>query len=100
MENNLPLVSVIMPVYNSAKYLNEAIDSILNQTYENIELIVIDDGSSDNSVDLIKKYNSSKIRFFQNEKNIGVSATRNKAIDLSNGKYIALMDSDDISPFR
>lgn len=98
MKSDLSLVSVIMPVYNSAKYLNEAIDSILNQTYENIELIVIDDGSSDNSIELIKEYNSSKIRFYKNEKNIGVSATRNKAIDLSEGKFIALMDSDDISP--
>ena len=98
MKNNLPLVSVIMPVYNSAKYLNEAIDSILEQTYENIELIIIDDGSSDNSINLINNYNSSKIRFYQNEKNLGVSATRNKAIDLSKGKYVALMDSDDISP--
>ena len=98
MTDNIPLVSVIMPVYNSEKYLNEAIDSILNQTYKNIELIIIDDGSSDNSVKLIREYKSSKIKFYQNEKNMGVSATRNKAIDLSKGKYIALLDSDDISP--
>lgn len=98
MINNQPLVSVIMPVYNSSKYLKEAIDSILDQTYKNFELIIIDDGSSDNSVEIIKNYNSAKIIFLQNDKNIGVSATRNKALDLVQGKYIALMDSDDISP--
>lgn len=98
MKNPLPLVSVIMPVYNSEKYLREAIDSILNQTYKNIELIIIDDGSSDNSINVVKSYNSEKIRFYINEKNMGVSSTRNKALDLSKGKYIALMDSDDISP--
>jgi len=98
MSNFLPLVSVIMPVFNSASYLRLAIDSILNQTYENIELLIIDDCSTDNSVEIVNSFKSPKIRFFKNEKNIGVSATRNKMIDLSNGKYIALMDSDDISP--
>ena len=95
--NNLPLVSIIMPVFNSEKYLKKAIESILNQTYENIELIIIDDNSSDGSIDIINSFNSKKIKFFQNQKNMGVSAARNKAIDLSNGKYLALMDSDDIS---
>jgi glycosyltransferase involved in cell wall biosynthesis len=98
MKNSLPLVSVIMPVFNSAEYLDSAINSILNQTYENIELLIIDDGSSDKSVEIINSFDSLKIKFFQNEKNIGVSATRNRAIDLSKGKYLALMDSDDISP--
>lgn len=98
MNNCFPLVSVIMPVFNSSKYLQIAIDSILSQTYENIELLIIDDGSIDNSAAVIKLFNSPKIKFFQNEKNIGVSATRNRAIDLSKGKYITLMDSDDISP--
>lgn len=98
MKNSLPLVSVIMPVYNSGKFLREAINSILNQTYKNIELIIIDDGSSDNSINIVKSYNSEKIKFYINEKNMGVSLTRNKALDLSKGKYIALMDSDDISP--
>lgn len=98
MRNYFPLVSVIMPVLNSASYLKLAIDSILSQTYENIELLIVDDGSTDKSIEIIRSINSSKIRFFQNEKNIGVSATRNKMIDLSKGKYIALMDSDDISP--
>jgi len=92
-----PLVSVVMPVYNSEKYLKEAIYSILNQTYHNIELIVIDDGSRDNSVDIIENIKSDKIVFFKNEQNIGVSATRNKGFSIAKGKYIALMDSDDTS---
>lgn len=92
-----PLVSVVMPVYNSEKYLKEAIYSILNQTYHNIELIVIDDGSLDNSVDIIENIKSDKIVFLQNEQNIGVSATRNKGFSIAKGKYLALMDSDDIS---
>lgn len=75
--NNLPLVSVIMPVYNSEKYLNEAIQSILNQTYENIELIIIDDCSTDFSKEIIKNINSEKINLIKNEKNMGVSFTRN-----------------------
>lgn len=98
MNKYFPLVSIIMPVFNSERYLKLAIDSILDQTYENIELLIVDDGSTDKSVQIIRSFNSSKIRFFQNEKNIGVSATRNKMINLSKGKYIALMDSDDISP--
>lgn len=95
--NNLPLVSVIMPVYNSEKYLNEAIQSILNQTYENIELIIIDDCSTDFSKEIIKNINSEKINFIKNEKNMGVSFTRNLGFKLAKGKYIALMDADDIS---
>lgn len=98
MNKYFPLVSIIMPVFNSERYLKLAIDSILEQTYENIELLIVDDGSTDKSVQIIRTFSSSKIRFFQNEKNIGVSATRNKMINLSKGKYIALMDSDDISP--
>ncbi len=92
-----PLVSVIIPVYNSEKYVDEAIHSILNQTYQNIEIIVIDDGSTDESKKVVKRIQSSKIIYVENEQNIGVSATRNKGFELANGKYIALMDADDIS---
>lgn len=95
-----PLVSVIMPNYNGAKFIEKSINSILNQTYQNFELIIIDDGSSDNSTKLIESFDSKKIRFYINDENLGVSATRNRAIDLSNGKYIAFMDSDDISPLN
>lgn len=92
-----PLVSVVMPVYNAEKYLTEAIDSILGQVYKNIELIIIDDCSSDNSVKIVESYSDSRIRFFRNEVNLKQPRTRNKGIALANGKYIANMDADDIS---
>jgi len=86
-----------MPVYNTEQYVSDAIKSILNQTYTNFEFIIIDDGSSDNSPDIINKFKDSRIRFFQNQKNLGTTETRNLGLKLSNGKYIAKMDSDDIS---
>ena len=86
-----------MPVYNGAKYLNEAIDSILNQTYSDFEFLIIDDGSTDQSIDLIKTYDDPRIRLIMNKKNIGQSATLNKGLDLAKGEYIARMDQDDIS---
>ena len=97
MESNLPLITVLMPVYNGAKYLNEAIDSILNQTFSDFELLIIDDGSTDQSIDLIKAYNDPRIKLIVNKKNIGQSATLNKGLELARGKYIARMDQDDIS---
>ena len=95
MENCL--VSVLMPVYNVDMYLKEAIDSILNQTYKNIELIIIDDCSTDNSRSIIESYNDSRIRAFYNNENLQQPRTRNKALKLAKGDYIANMDSDDIS---
>ena len=86
-----------MPVYNGATYLNEAIDSILNQTFNNFEFIIIDDASTDDSVGIIKSYDSSRIRLVENKKNVGQSATLNKGLSLAKGKYIARMDQDDIS---
>ena len=91
-----PLVSVIVPSYNHEKYIEETIESIVNQTYKNIELIVIDDGSKDNSVQILeelsKKYNFNLIT----QENKGLSRTLNKGIKLSKGKYICLCASDDI----
>ncbi|MAC84745.1 MAG: glycosyl transferase [Arcobacter sp.] len=100
MNLNNPLVSVIMPVFNGEKYLEEAINSIIEQTYKNIELIILDDGSTDNSINVINKMKnkSTKINYKPNEKNIGVSATRNRGMKIAKGKYIAFMDADDISP--
>lgn len=92
-----PLVSVIMPVYNAAPYLREAIDSILNQTFTDFELLAIDDGSTDNSRNIISEYTDSRIRLIVNDKNLKIVKTLNKGIALSRGKYIARMDSDDIS---
>ena len=91
------LVSVVMPVYNGALYLREAIDSILSQTHTNLELIIINDGSTDNSEEIIRSYNDSRILYLINEKNSGICVTLNKGLDIAKGKYIARMDCDDIS---
>lgn len=92
-----PLVSVLMPVYNGAKYLEPAIKSILNQTFTDFEFIVINDGSIDNSEEIIKSFNDERIRYILNEKNLRLINTLNKGLKLAKGKYIARMDADDIA---
>ncbi|MBA2859851.1 glycosyltransferase [Methanococcus maripaludis] len=96
-----PLISVIMPNYNNEKYLPEAIESILNQTYGNFEFIIIDDCSKDNSWNIIQKYakKDNRIKAFKNEQNLKIVKTRNKGFGLMSpaSKYIAIFDSDDIS---
>lgn len=86
-----------MPVYNGEKYLREAIDSILNQTFQNIEFIIIDDGSRDKSAAIVQSYNDSRIRLLQNTVNKGLSAVRNLGLREARGEYIAWLDADDIS---
>ena len=97
MSFNSPLVTVLMPVYNGSKYLGEAIRSIINQTFTDFEFLIIDDGSTDYSLEIIKSFDDKRIRLVENEKNLGQSATLNKGINLAVGKYIARMDQDDIS---
>lgn len=92
-----PEVTVLMPVYNGAKYLNTAIDSILNQTYKDFEFLIINDGSTDNSEEIILSYKDERIRYIKNELNIKLIKTLNKGVNLARGKYIARMDCDDIS---
>ena len=92
-----PLVSVILPVYNGEKFLKSAIDSILEQTYTNFELIIINDGSTDNSESIIRSYKDSRIKYVINDHNIKLIATLNKGIALAKGEYIARMDADDVS---
>ena len=96
---NNPKISVVMPNYNCEAFLPEAIESILNQTFENFEFIIIDDGSTDNSWEIIKKYSQedSRIIALRNEKNLRICETLNRGIKISKGKYIARMDSDDIA---
>lgn len=91
-----PLVSIIVPTYNVKHYIRECIDSILNQTYKNIEIIIVNDGSTDNSMYMINDYVTSidKIKVI-NQENQGLSAARNSGIEEAKGKYIALIDSDD-----
>jgi glycosyltransferase involved in cell wall biosynthesis len=86
-----------MPVYNGERYLREAIESILLQTFRDFELLIIDDGSTDGSVKIIQSYRDKRIRYIDNEKNIGIASTLNKGIELAIGEYIVRMDSDDIS---
>lgn len=87
-----------MPAYNAGKTIRESVNSVISQTVRNWELIVIDDGSTDNTVAILSELaaNDSRIRFLQNEKNMGVSYTRNRAVALAKGKWIAFLDSDDI----
>jgi len=91
-----PLVSVIIPTYNRAEYVCDAIESVLNQTYKNIEIIVVDDGSTDDTKEWIKKYlSSSKLKYIYQE-NRGVSSARNTGIKIAKGEYLAFLDSDDL----
>lgn len=94
---NYPLISVIMAAYNSERFIAASIDSVFSQTYGNWELIIIDDCSTDETVNIIKSYNSDKIVLLQNEKNSGPAFSRNRGIEAAKGKYIAILDSDDIA---
>lgn len=93
----VPLVSVLMPVYNTASFLREAMDSILSQTFEDFELIVLDDCSPDNAEGVLDAYDDPRIVRYRGEKNVGLSNVLNVGLDMARGKYIARMDSDDIS---
>ena len=95
--NQQPLISVLMPAYNSELYIAEAIESILNQSYQNIELIIFDDGSSDNTRQVIQSFNDPRIVKILSDQNYGVVRARNDMIDRASGQYIALMDADDIA---
>lgn len=89
------LVSVILPTYNRAQTLARAMRSVLGQTYGNLELIVVDDGSTDNTPELIKQFDDPRIRYVPFEKNRGASAARNEGLRLARGEFIAFQDSDD-----
>ena len=90
-------VTILMPVYNCREYVREAIDSILGQTFRDFEFLIIDDGSTDDTNEIIRKYSDDRIIIHKNEKNLGLIATLNKGLDLAKGRYIARMDGDDIS---
>ena len=93
------LVSIILPCYNAADYIDEALESLINQSYKSIEIIAIDDCSIDDTWIKLQKaaHKHKNIRIFRNEKNLKLIKTLNKAIDLCKGEYIARMDADDIS---
>jgi len=92
-----PVVSVVMPVYNGEKYLAEAIESILNQTYVDFEFIILNDGSTDRTEEIILSHDDPRIIYVRNKENLQIVKTLNKGIALAKGKYIARMDADDIS---
>lgn len=98
MKRKEALVSVVMPAYNCEEYVAEAISSVLAQTYKNWELLVIDDGSKDDTLQVIKEFSKrdSRIIALPNGKNMGVSETRNRGIELASGDWIAFLDSDDM----
>jgi len=92
-----PLVSIIIPCYNGGAFINEAISSILAQTYTNWELIIIDDGSTDNSKEIItSRLDNKKIRLLENKRNLGIARTKNKGVRNSKGEFLAFLDQDDV----
>lgn len=90
------LVSIIMPSYNTAKFISETIESVLAQTYTNWELIIVDDCSSDDTDAVVEKYCDQRIRYLKNEKNSGAAVSRNNALREAKGRWIAFLDSDDL----
>ena len=96
MKEKKDLISVVIPVYNTEKYLKECIDSVINQSYNNLEIILVDDGSTDNSLEICNKYADMDKRIKVIHKNNGgLSDARNVGIENANGKYITFVDSDD-----
>jgi glycosyltransferase involved in cell wall biosynthesis len=94
---NKPLVSVVMPVRNAGNFLLEAIESILNQTYTNLELIVVNDASNDNTAKILSSFKDKRMKVFKNKRRFGVTKSANLAIGKARGEYIARMDGDDIA---
>jgi glycosyltransferase involved in cell wall biosynthesis len=92
----IDLVSIIMPSYNTARFLQETIDSVLAQTYQNWELIIVDDCSTDDTASIVESIKDDRIRFFQNETNSGAAVSRNRALREARGRWIAFLDSDDL----
>lgn len=97
MTDKQPLVSVVMSVYNSERYLRESVESILSQTFTDFEFIIIDDGSVDKSNSILQSFTDPRIKVLSNNKNLGLIVSLNKGFDEAKGKYIARMDADDVS---
>lgn len=90
------LVSVIMPSYNTAKFIKETVESVLSQTYQNFEIIIVDDCSTDNTDEVVAGIEDERIKYIKNEKNSGAAISRNRALREAKGKWIAFLDSDDV----
>jgi glycosyltransferase involved in cell wall biosynthesis len=92
-----PRVTVVIPVYNRAQYVREAIDSILRQTYSDFELLLIDDGSTDGTGEVLRSYADERVRLVSHQSNLGIPRTRNEGVRLARGDYVAFLDSDDVA---
>lgn len=90
------LVSIITPSYKTAKFIKETIESVIAQTYQNWEMIIVDDCSKDGTKEIIESYNDERIKYYENEVNSGAAVSRNKALAIAKGKWIAFLDSDDL----
>lgn len=97
MKENLPKITVLMPVYNGEKHISEAVESVLTQNFNDYELLVINDASTDNTLKLIKKFEDPRIKIVNNTENIGLTKSLNKGLKFAIGEYIARLDADDIS---
>jgi len=95
--HSTPLVSVMMAAYNAEKFIRKSIESILDQTYQNWELIILNDGSIDGTRAIVKQFFDPRIKYFENEQNMGLVYTRNRMITLAAGEYLAVLDSDDVA---
>jgi succinoglycan biosynthesis protein ExoO len=90
-----PVVSVIMPAFNTGRWIQKAIESVLDQTLTDVEVLVVDDGSTDNTVEVVRGIRDERVRLFCQPRNCGVSAARNRALDEAQGRWMAILDSDD-----
>ena len=100
MVNNSPLVSVLITCFNSEKFIEETIKSVLNQTFKDFEIVIVDDASTDSSIKIIQSFDDARIRLIRNNENLKISKARNIGIRESKGHYIAILDSDDLSHKR
>lgn len=91
-----PFFSVIIPLYNKQNYIEATLNSVLSQTFQDFEVIVVNDGSTDNSISMVKNIQDTRIKVFENKKNVGLSETRNIGVGFAKGEVIALLDADDI----
>jgi len=99
MKNQKPLISILLPVHNSGKYLSDCLNSLLSQSYKNIEIIAIDDKSSDNSVKILNQFKKTdkRLKIYKNVKRYGIAVTLNRLLNKAKGSYIAFMDTNDVS---
>ncbi len=93
----MPQISIVMPVFNREKYIKYSVESILNQTFKDFEFIIVNDGSKDKTLSIIKSYNDKRIKILNNETNKGIVFSRNRGLKAAQGKYIGMFDSDDIA---